>query len=164
MTVSTGNADVDQFQTALQAIVNEGWTVNANPPFPGVDPATGRKVSGWEDPSTKTVWVWPENIDPSHDVSSFYWQRSCKKMLWHEYGHVRWETRKFTLGEWRTVRKLKKPADWTTDTYDTRTREDHAEVMSYAHLTKAEREGIGFLFVVPGDWPSGGEMNSAQRN
>lgn len=55
-----------------------GWTLDCDPPFPGVA-GDGRTVSGWADFRSNTVYVWPDNAST---------ERLLTKTLFHEAGHA----------------------------------------------------------------------------
>lgn len=115
----TGSTRCDNLAAAFPAraiIESNHYRVDCSPGFSSWNGE--RYVSGWNDPSTHTVWIWPDRIRVF--VNSGSNDAMLLKTFWHEAGH-------------------------TTGIGDGCANEIKADQYAYKHMKPAEREGIGFL-------------------
>lgn len=139
MTIHTGDALLDKFQTPLQRIASLGWETDANPPFP----SEGRRA--WADKVRGKVWVWPENIS-SKPRGSDMWLQAARHLVWHELGHVWWFTHGLHVAWWQRIRGFTRPSTMSDEEYRRRVREDHAECYAIGAFTGDSWQGIGWLW------------------
>lgn len=161
MTVHTGDALLDRFQTPLQRIVNFGWKVDATPGFSSLSESEGRQVAAWAQTATKTVWIWPERIS-SKPRGSEMWLKAARKLIWHELGHVHWFSCELHVAWWQRIRGFRRPATMTDAEYRGRLREDHAETYARGAFTGDTWQNIGFTYFNK-DIPTAAEIKAARR-
>lgn len=159
MTVRTGDALLDKFQTPLQRIVDFGWKIDTTPDF---DSWNGtRYVAAWADHERKTIWIWPNRISGAPRGSDA-WLKSARKLLWHELGHVHWFSHGLHVAWWQRIRGKQRPPDMPDAEYRRRMREDHAETYAIGAFTGDTWQNIGWSFY-KGDWPTAAEKKAARQ-
>lgn len=85
----TGSARCDQLVGgfAPRAVIEQhGYRVDCDPGFSSWSESEGRYVSGWDDTSTHTIWIWPDRIRVFANAGSP--DAHLLHTFWHEAGHT----------------------------------------------------------------------------